>query len=249
MGAEFYLGIAKGVLQFLGLLFTLWPFWVVVGLALLERVGPGLYDRWRLARAGMPEVDQMSGLDFEKFLQYLFERQGYAVERTRYIGDYGADLVLRNGGTRTLVQAKRYKGTVGVKAVQEAAAARPHYGCDKAIVVTNSRFTRQARELARSNRIELWDRSKLASVVLAYDARPGRRAASLSAGEESAASTVAATSTTAVQTTDAAPLRTAGPTPACPRCGSPMMLRRSKRGQFWGCSRFPSCRGLVPIDR
>ena len=39
---------------------------------------------------------------------------------------------------------------------------------------------------------------------------------------------------------------------ACPRCGSEMVLRRSKKGgdwngQFWGCSRYPRCRGIVNI--
>lgn len=36
--------------------------------------------------------------------------------------------------------------------------------------------------------------------------------------------------------------------PRCPRCGSPMLRRTARLGsragsQFWGCSRFPSCRG------
>ena len=31
---------------------------------------------------------------------------------------------------------------------------------------------------------------------------------------------------------------------ACPKCGSPMKQRKSKNGNtFWGCSRFPKCRG------
>jgi len=35
---------------------------------------------------------------------------------------------------------------------------------------------------------------------------------------------------------------------ACPSCGQPMILRRSKRGanagnQFWGCSTYPACKG------
>ena len=38
----------------------------------------------------------------------------------------------------------------------------------------------------------------------------------------------------------------------CPRCGSPMVLRTAARGsylgqQFWGCSRYPQCRGVVGI--
>jgi len=36
----------------------------------------------------------------------------------------------------------------------------------------------------------------------------------------------------------------------CPQCGSPMVLREAKSGQnagkqFWGCSKFPQCRGIV----
>lgn len=35
----------------------------------------------------------------------------------------------------------------------------------------------------------------------------------------------------------------------CPRCGAPMRRQRARHGkyagrQFWGCSRFPSCRGI-----
>lgn len=39
--------------------------------------------------------------------------------------------------------------------------------------------------------------------------------------------------------------------PLCPRCGNPMVLRTAKRGdnrgnRFWGCSRYPTCRGITP---
>ncbi len=38
----------------------------------------------------------------------------------------------------------------------------------------------------------------------------------------------------------------------CPKCGSEMILRTAKKGkntgkQFWGCSRFPNCRGVLKI--
>ncbi len=32
-------------------------------------------------------------------------------------------------------------------------------------------------------------------------------------------------------------------TPTCPRCGSPMRRCSGRYGQFWGCSRYPGCRG------
>lgn len=36
--------------------------------------------------------------------------------------------------------------------------------------------------------------------------------------------------------------------PLCPKCGSPMLLRTSKFGQFYGCSRYPSCKGTRPQE-
>ncbi len=36
--------------------------------------------------------------------------------------------------------------------------------------------------------------------------------------------------------------------PACPECGAPMVKRRSRRGPFWGCSRYPECRGTRTAD-
>lgn len=31
--------------------------------------------------------------------------------------------------------------------------------------------------------------------------------------------------------------------PACPQCGKPMRRRKSAKGDFWGCSAFPDCKG------
>ncbi|MBL8155570.1 MAG: DUF2726 domain-containing protein [Anaerolineae bacterium] len=47
-----------------------------------------------------------------------------------------------------------------------------------------------------------------------------------------------------------APVKKAEP-PRCPKCGSGMILRTVKNGtnagnQFWGCSTYPTCRGIVP---
>lgn len=38
----------------------------------------------------------------------------------------------------------------------------------------------------------------------------------------------------------------------CPRCGAPLVLRTTKKGenagkQFWGCSTFPKCRYILPL--
>ncbi len=36
-------------------------------------------------------------------------------------------------------------------------------------------------------------------------------------------------------------------TPTCPRCSSPMRRRSGRYGQFWGCSRYPRCKGTRNI--
>lgn len=48
----------------------------------------------------------------------------------------------------------------------------------------------------------------------------------------------------------AAALVNPSPTPTCPKCGVPMVLRTAKRGdkageQFWGCSKYPKCREVA----
>lgn len=34
--------------------------------------------------------------------------------------------------------------------------------------------------------------------------------------------------------------------PDCPLCGKPMRRRTSTKGDFWGCSAFPDCKGTRP---
>nr|WP_285855654.1 restriction endonuclease [Paenibacillus camelliae] len=123
----------------------------------------------RLKRSGIAEIDKMEGRQFEKYLGHLFRMHGYAAEVTQASGDYGADLVISKGGRRIVVQAKRYKNNVGLKAVQEIYAAMNHYKASEAWVVTNSDFTEQAYTLARSNGVKLINRNQLIEMILAVN--------------------------------------------------------------------------------
>lgn len=236
--------VLRGLALGIEIMFSSWVAWVLLIVIVLIKILPFMLERWRLGKAGMPEVDHMSGLEFEKFLQILFRQMGYGVERTPYVGDYGGDLVLVKPGERIVVQAKRWNRAVGVKAVQEVAAARPKYGCDRALVVSNGDFTRAARELAKANRVELWGRSKLAEVILSLRASPKQALAeegSLPASLEVAASG------------RSDPPESPGESeilvaPRCQKCGRVMVLRQSVHGKFWGCPGFPKCRYIVPID-
>jgi restriction system protein len=103
----------------------------------------------------------MSGEEFENYLSEHFRKIGYRVKLTPKSNDYGADLVLRKGGEKIVVQAKRYQSKVSNKAIQEIVGALGYYNAQKAMVVTNSYFTKNACDLARANGVELWDRNVL----------------------------------------------------------------------------------------
>ena len=91
---------------------------------------------------------RLSGEGWEGFLADLFKAHGYNVELTKVSGDQGVDLIVQYSRVRLAVQAKGYSGSVGNAAVQEAVAGRIFYNCSHCAVITNSTFTKSARELA-----------------------------------------------------------------------------------------------------
>jgi len=98
-------------------------------------------------------------------LKNLFKKMGYQVIHTPLSHDQGADLILEKEGTRFVVQAKNWTANVGNSAVQEIVPAVKHYQAHKAIVISSSGFTVSAIELARSNNVELWDRTRLSTIL------------------------------------------------------------------------------------
>jgi hypothetical protein len=111
------------------------------------------------------EIDKVSGYDFEHILKELFLKMGYGVVHTNLSKDQGADLIVEKFGVKTVIQAKNWTANVGNSAIQEVTAAIKHYDADRALVISSSGFTQSAIDLARSNNIELWDRSKLSNVL------------------------------------------------------------------------------------
>jgi hypothetical protein len=101
-------------------------------------------------------IDQMNGVQFEVFLSKFFTYIGYYVQKTPLSNDYGADLIMQKSYIKYVVQAKRQKKTVGVKAVQQVTSARIYYNANEAMVITSNRFSKNAIILARKSNVELW---------------------------------------------------------------------------------------------
>ncbi len=121
----------------------------------------GLWRRRRLLYSPFKRIDKMSGERFEEYLMVQFKRKGYRVRLTPTSGDFGADLIMKRWRRQYVVQAKRYSGAVGIKAVQEVIGAMQYYEIENGMVVTNSYYTKAARQLAQASGVTLWDRSDI----------------------------------------------------------------------------------------
>jgi hypothetical protein len=108
-------------------------------------------------------LDGLSPRQFEEFIGLLFKSMGYAVTNLPYIGDYGADLLVKRNGESIVVQVKKYGlgHSVGAPEIQKTLGSIWKYKASRAVLVTTSTFTSKAYEQANGAPIELWDRDKL----------------------------------------------------------------------------------------
>lgn len=176
----------------------------------------------RYLSSGMRDVDNLTGEEFEYFLCEYFKALEYQAKVTPKVNDYGADVIAEKDGEKIVVQAKRYKGKVGIKAVQEIIGARNYYKADKAMVITSAFFTPNAKELAAASEVDLWDRDKLKSVMEQVQGK--RLVDDVKQQEEFKA----------IER-------------VCPVCGGHLITRTGKHGQFYGCENYPDCQYTKPL--
>ena len=102
-----------------------------------------------------PDVLNMTGEEFEKYLMSILDLKGFSTSGTPRTGDQGADVIASKGGKTYVIQAKRHSKPIGNKAVQEVVAERNYYKGDVGVVVTNNTFTPSAKSLAKRNDVVL----------------------------------------------------------------------------------------------
>lgn len=155
----FYYLVARPILILLRIL--LYPAKLILRLA--SRILGKVSDSWYLSHA---DVDAMNGWEFEEYVAKLLVRNGFRhVETTSGSGDQGVDILADKAGVSYAIQCKHYDGKIPNKAVQEAYAGAKYYGCDVAVVLTNSYFYPSAFELGDSVGVELWDRDMLKKLM------------------------------------------------------------------------------------
>ena len=171
---------------------------------------------------------------FERQLAEVYRQKGYQVEETGGGGlDGGVDLKLRKDGCTTVVQCKHWKTwKVSVKPVRELFGVMAAEGADSAIFIASGSYTSDALKFAEGKPIELIGQRGFLNLVRCFQRELQQHYRVESASKSQPASLDTQTN------------------PQCPLCQSPMRLRTAKRGktagsQFWGCSKYPDCRGTL----
>lgn len=109
---------------------------------------------------------QQIGREFEEDRARWLMRAGCSCQLTPVTGDRGGDIVGQtNTGKKYVAQCKKCnRGSIGREALQQAHYARSFYSADLALVFTNGKFTRQAREDATRMNIILIEERDIESL-------------------------------------------------------------------------------------
>jgi restriction system protein len=112
-----------------------------------------------------PNLMELSPTEFEGLITNLFAAMGLDTRQTRPPRDGGADCVAFDPrpifGGKVVIQAKRYKNTVGVSAVRDLFGTVQNEGASKGILVTTSGYGKAAFEFAKGKPLELLDGGNL----------------------------------------------------------------------------------------
>ena len=111
-------------------------------------------------------IDGMTGTEFEIFCIKLLSKSGYFnIIHTGGANDQGTDITASKDGITYAFQCKCYGSPLGNTPIQEVLAGKQFRKCHVGVVITNSTFTKGAKELAESTQIILWDRIKLMEMI------------------------------------------------------------------------------------
>lgn len=112
-----------------------------------------------------PNLMELTPTEFESLITNLFEKMGLETRLTQASRDGGVDCVAYDPrpifGGKVVIQAKRYKNTVGVSAVRDLFGTMQNEGASKGILVTTSGYGDASFEFAKNKPIELLSGSNL----------------------------------------------------------------------------------------
>lgn len=207
---------------------------------------------------------------FEKVIGDLYTQLGYKVKQTPKTNDKGKDLVMHKGGKKFIVECKRYnhKNLVGRPEIQKFYAVCVEENVEFGFFITTSDFTLGAKTYPHDigNKIQLVNGIALIKLMeMAY----------ISKNESDKYEIVCRDCGDIVQFEFDVVIQKLCKSnhtvnsnindikkgifhsanyvfldPKCPICGGNMKKRISKNKKFspfWGCSKYPNCKGLLSL--
>jgi restriction system protein len=112
-----------------------------------------------------PNLMELSPGEFESLITNLFSKMGLETKLTQASRDGGVDCVAYDQrpilGGKIVIQAKRYKNTVGVSSVRDLFGTMHNEGASKGILVTTSGYGKATYDFANNKPIELITGSNL----------------------------------------------------------------------------------------
>lgn len=110
---------------------------------------------------GRPNLMELDPFAFEQLVSNLFGKMGLDTRQTQSSRDGGVDAVAFDTrpivGGKVVIQAKRYRNTVGVSAVRDLYGTLLNEGASKGILVSTSSYGPDAYTFAQDKPIELID--------------------------------------------------------------------------------------------
>jgi restriction system protein len=112
-----------------------------------------------------PNLAELTPTEFESLITNLFTQMGLETKTTRPSRDGGVDCVAYDPrpifGGKVVIQAKRYKNTVGVSAVRDLFGTVHNEGASKGILVCTSGYGKASFDFANGKPLELLDGGNL----------------------------------------------------------------------------------------
>lgn len=217
--------------NFFEIMWSLWPLWAILIAMLAIRIFFEWLDleidnwhirrkfqkgeQWRTDRNLLNWLRSMKPSEFEDYIADLFNRLGYKTEAVGQSHDGGIDVIAEKDGIKNYIQCKKFiTSEVTLGSVRDFyGALADHLANGQGYFITTNKFTLDARKFAEDKPIELIDGFELIRYIKM-----------------------------AKKEVDVNNLSVNQQTRICPDCGSKLIKRNGKYGEFYGCSNYPKCK-------
>lgn len=160
------------------------------------------------------ELRSLKPFEFEEYIANLFNKLGFIAEKVGGSYDGGVDVIATKNNIKYYIQCKKFiTSQVSVGSVRDFYGALvDRIASGKGYFITTNKFTLEAEKFAEDKPIELIDGHRLIEYIKLAQVNNNISPITKHVNEK------------------------------CPQCGSDLVRRSGKRGEFFGCTKYPKCK-------